>query len=374
MGAQGSGRRSNARGASQKKARALSSKVSSAARAFGRSCEVAALWGGRRIKRGYERLLEAVESSGLSAKTRKAMTDCLSLLRAAAQKGKHSLDLAAATVNAVLASDFSKSVERLLERVFGGGAPTIYDKSIDAVYNATHIGGGKLHRIVDGSHTIWQMWEKVSSALPNDSLIQEMRGFVGAFLKDLFTPEGIPIVSLSVKDYNSLANALAKFHIPRRWLRDMLQVNGPELVGAAVAIVPVVLCFSRRESKAFQEFVGSIGVSAIAGANPLLSLLFVAAAALALLKARKGNRFRRCLTNMVRGGLVTAAFIAASSFVGEAVWIGIFLCLVIGVILYKLKGSVSLHDVARYLREAFSQTLDAAQSLSRKAAYAAMRP
>ena len=44
-----------------------------------------------------------------------------------------------AIANAILASDFSQNMESWLTKAFNEGVPSIYDKSADAVYNATNI-------------------------------------------------------------------------------------------------------------------------------------------------------------------------------------------------------------------------------------------
>jgi hypothetical protein len=78
--------------------------------------------------------------------------------------------------NAILASDFSNNMELWLGRTFNEGVPSIYDKAADAVYSASHIGGGQLHRLFDESHTLWGMWEKVREASPDDSHLHEIWG------------------------------------------------------------------------------------------------------------------------------------------------------------------------------------------------------
>lgn len=55
------------------------------------------------------------------------------------------------------------------------GAPTIYDKAMDSVYNATGIGGS-LHRQFDGGHTIIGAFRAARDAAPNDSILQELVG------------------------------------------------------------------------------------------------------------------------------------------------------------------------------------------------------
>jgi hypothetical protein len=90
--------------------------------------------------------------------------------------------------NAILASDFSRNMSRWLEGMTEG-APTVYDKAMDAAYIATKDGGGKLHRLFDGSHTLWGAWDKVQDALPDDTFAQEVIGYTQSLLKDVTQPK-----------------------------------------------------------------------------------------------------------------------------------------------------------------------------------------
>ena len=69
-------------------------------------------------------------------------------------------------LNAALASDFAVGLERWLGDRFNTGQASDYDKAVDAVYNASHIGGGQLHRLFDGSHTLWDMWARGRAGHP----------------------------------------------------------------------------------------------------------------------------------------------------------------------------------------------------------------
>ena len=75
------------------------------------------------------------------------------------------------TSQGVLASHLSTDLNGLLQEVVQGSS-TIYDKAMDAVYNATSIGGGN-HRLFDGGHTIGGAWEAVRGASENDNIAQE---------------------------------------------------------------------------------------------------------------------------------------------------------------------------------------------------------
>ena len=81
---------------------------------------------------------------------------------------------------------------------------TIYDDAVDANYinalkNGTaHEMGGWKHRLFDGSHTLWDSWEKVKNASPDDTFLQELIGWFQVLYKDGTTPAGLPYFNRSV--------------------------------------------------------------------------------------------------------------------------------------------------------------------------------
>ena len=119
-------------------------------------------------------------------------------------------------LNAILASDFSSSMESWLGDLVNKGGASIYDQAMDATYNATHIGGGQLHRLFDGSHTLWGAAGKVHAASPDDTPLQEVLGYASALGKDLSTHVGLPLFGMDKSTYDQVAGVLSDtFHIPK---------------------------------------------------------------------------------------------------------------------------------------------------------------
>jgi hypothetical protein len=79
---------------------------------------------------------------------------------------------------------------------------------MDAEYLRAGIGGA-YHRLFDEGHTIWGSWEAVREALPGDSRLQEMVGWIGAYAKDVTTMKGMPFFNLDKADFDGWANALS---------------------------------------------------------------------------------------------------------------------------------------------------------------------
>jgi len=147
----------------RKKARSLlkftGDKITSAPKTAWDARKIVVAWGNRQISGGYTSLSKAIRSSrAMSKSTGKAMLQYISATNESAEKsGKRIINHTAVFTNAILASDFSKNMESWLVHMFNEGVPSIYDKAVDAVYIATHIGGGHLHRLFDGSHSLWGM-------------------------------------------------------------------------------------------------------------------------------------------------------------------------------------------------------------------------
>lgn len=64
----------------------------------------------------------------------------------------------------LLATELASNLNDMLAHL-AKGAPTIYDKMMDAQYLETHVGGG-LHRLFDGGHTLLGAFEAAKDAWP----------------------------------------------------------------------------------------------------------------------------------------------------------------------------------------------------------------
>ena len=272
-------------------------------------------------------------------------------------------------VNAILASDFSDTMESWLSRTFNEGVPSIYDKAADAVYNAGHIGGGQLHRLFDGSHTIWGMWEKVQEASPYDRHLQEFWGFLTAYGKDLSSSVGMPLLSMSPESYGQVSNYLSNtFHIPKPWFQDLLHVNGVEVLGTSVATIALALRWNKADTAEFSRLVGSLGVSAVVSANPALGVLALATLAKPFMQAREKGDYIDVVDGLAKGGIGTGIFLATSVLIPGPVWVGILAGLCVGVIVNRGTDNVRLSEVGGFvgytIRKNLSATYSAARELS----------
>lgn len=318
----------------------------------------------RPLDRGLGLLSEGIRSSSefTAAAGRAVLSRITSAYNAAAAGSKTAVSRAGIMANAILASDFGSSMDSWLGRMFNEGIPSVYDKAVDAVYNQTHIGGGHLHRLFDGSHTPWGMWEKVQGAQPDDSLTEEVAGYVSAFWKDLSSPVGIPVMDLSPESYHQMADHLNSiFGIPRAWFADMLHVNATDLIGSSIGVIAVSMNWKSGDQKRFARLVGSLGISALAKANPALAVVTLAAAAKSYNDARSTDTYADCVDGLVKGGVGTGVFLATASAVGGPAFVGVLAGMCVGAAVHRCMDTVNISDIREYVEAALQRAIEASQ-------------
>lgn len=317
---------------------------------------------GRSLDEGLSFLAERILSSSKIATTtgRAILNRASSAYNAVAAGSKATINRAGVLANAILASDFGSNMDSWLGKMFNEGIPSVYDKAVDAVYNQTHIGGGHLHRLFDGSHTPWGMWEKVQGAKPDDSLTEEVAGYVSAFWKDLSSPVGIPVIDMSPESYHRTADYLSSaFSIPRTWFADMLHVNATDVIGSSIGAIAVTMNWKEADQKRFARLVGSLGISAIAKANPALAIVTMAAAAKSYNDARKTDAYADCIDGLVKGGVGTGVFLATASAVGGPAFVGVLAGMCVGTAVHRCMDTVNISEIREYVETALQRAIAA---------------
>ena len=221
------------------------------------------------------------------------------------------------STQAVLATHLTGAVNDMVQNMVKG-APTIYDKAMDANYLATHVGGS-YHRLFDGGHTIWDAVRAGHAASPDDSIIQEAMGTLQGLLRDVSTPRGLPIANWDQETFGQVAETLeSNFRIPKSWFYDMNTFDATDLLGAAVGVVALIFSWNRADTEAFSKIVGSMGLSAVVSANPLLLILTVVALGRAFQKAHQTGEYAEFVDGQFKGAVGAGATMAAVSLVGVA--------------------------------------------------------
>ena len=233
--------------------------------------------------------------------------------RAAANavKGLHDLG------QGVLATSLADNMNQLLAQL-AKGAPTIYDKMMDAEYLKTGIGGG-LHRLFDGGHTLWGAFKAAKDAPGEDGVAARALGMMLGLFRDGTTPSGLPFFTWEPDTYHRVADSLkTNFGIPKRWFADLLTYDAADVMAGLLGSVALVFRWSDSEARDFARMVGSTGLAAVRGRNPILAVVLVAAAAKAFTEARKTGNYEECVKGLAEGTVTTVAPMAVVPVVAAA--------------------------------------------------------
>jgi hypothetical protein len=196
----------------------------------------------------------------------------------------------ASLVNALTASNTGAELDSLLARVLNTPNTTTYGKAIDSVYLQTHVGGSRLHHLVDGQHDLVGALAAAHRAVPHDSLTCEVLGTAHHLAKDLFSVMGLPVVSLKPESYRNAAEWVQQhLGISKGWQADFLQINGMEVFCGALTIAALVMGVNRPDSGTLAEIAAGSGLAGLLGANPLALLAAAVAMAAAWRLRAKGE-------------------------------------------------------------------------------------
>lgn len=215
--------------------------------------------------------------------------------------------------DAALGSGSGHSLAQQLAEYINTPNTTVYDKAIDSLYLSTHTGGSQLHHLVDGQHDIFGAFEAAAKALPDDSLWQEVMGTAQHLGKDLFSVSGLPVVSLRPDQFSGMSSWLSEnLHISKRWLGDLLQINGLELFSGVLSVVAVVIGCKQADMQQLAELSAASGLAGILTANPIGMCAAAVALAMAWKHCRSPKELGRSL--LVGGGSAGAAMAAGTAF------------------------------------------------------------
>lgn len=227
------------------------------------------------------------------------------------EKCKQGLFTGGMLADAALGGEQGHSIAQQLAGWINTPNVTAYDKAIDSVYLSTHVGGSHLHHLLDGQHDIFGAFKAASQALPNDTLWQEVMGTANHLGKDLFSVSGLPVASIDPTTYAQTSNWLHdNLHISKRWLGDLLQVNGMELFAGMLSAAAVVVGYRQGNVHQLAELSAASGLAGMLSANPI----GLSAAAVALILAWKAKHADSA--EIGRGLLVGAGTAGAVSIAG----------------------------------------------------------
>ena len=311
-----------------------------------------------RLNRARRRAAAALGSvQAVPGKSLKAVRTAAGNVATGSRKAVRSAAVAAngllATTQGLLASALSSELNALLQDTVSGSA-TLYDKAMDAVFLETGIGGGN-HRIFDGGHTIAGAIRAVRDASPEDTVVKEAMGFLEAMFRDMTTAKGLPLANWDKATYDQVAGYLqSSFGISRDWFYDLNSYDAAELLGGAVGVVAIALCWNRADTENFAKLVGGMGVSSALSANPLLLVVTVVALAKAFHKAHLTGEYEELIDGHLKGGIAAGASLAAVaqvSVLGGPAGVALLAGLSAGVLANKATEKVRVARIGRFLAE-----------------------
>lgn len=162
-------------------------------------------------------------------------------------------------------------------------AATSYDKAMDKVYLETAIGGS-FHRLFDGGHDLLGAWGAAKSAASanNDTLGEQVIGYTQALWKDVTTVRGLPFATLSKDNFDAWVDRLEWIPgVNRRYLADLASFDAMEVISCALGSVAVFFALSEEDTKKLSGVLGTMGITSIASANPLMAIFTISTAAYA---------------------------------------------------------------------------------------------
>ncbi|MCY4530528.1 MAG: hypothetical protein OXD46_16065 [Chloroflexi bacterium] len=272
------------------------------------------------------------------------------------------------TGQALLASNLSTEINSLVQNVVAG-SPTIYDKAMDASYITSHIGGAQ-HRLFDGGHTIIGAFRAGHAASPDDNIIQEAMGTIQGLLRDVSTPNGLPLANWDYDTYQRVAETLeSKFFIPKSWFYDLNTYDAADLLGGAIGTVAVLFHWNRGDTEEFAKLVGGMGLSAVLSANPLLLIVTVVAMARSFHIARRSGEYTEFVDGQIKGVAGAGATIGAVTLVGVAggPWgVALIAGLVAGILVNQAMKDVSVVEVGQVVAKQATVTASEAKRLMRE--------
>ena len=323
------------------------------------------------MKTGSRKIADAASSVAGSVQdtSKEALDKALTVAEQVKTSSRKTLDttiLAANTLlettQGLLASKLANDLNDLLQNTVKGA--TIYDRAMDAEHMATH-AGGSYHQLFDGGHTISGAIDAARGASPDDNIIREALGTVQGLFKDGTTPMGLPLANWSQETFNRVAGALeSNFHISKDWFYDLNTYDAAELLGASIGVVSLALHWNRADTETFSRLVGSMGMSATIGANPLLLVVTVVALAKAFHKAHQTGEYAEFVDGQLKGALVSGATLSAVALVGVSGPPGLLVGLVAGVLASKATENVSVVQIGQFLAEQTTTTAAKAKEIA----------
>ena len=120
-------------------------------------------------------------------------------------------------------------------------------------------------------------------------------------------------------------------------------------MGSSIGVVAIALNWNNEDIEEFTTIVGGMGLSAAAGANPLLLIVTIVALAKAFHSARKTGDWKEFTDGLAKGGICTGAVLLVTSTVSGPAVVVLLTGICVGVAAHKATENVSIVEVGQFV-------------------------
>lgn len=149
--------------------------------------------------------------------------------------------------------------------------------------------------------------------------------------------------------FNGLADNLDRVGISRAWLKDMVSCDAVELIGVSLGVLAIALNWNSEDVEQFAQMVGSMGLAAVVGANPLLLIVTVVALGRAFHTARKTGDYKEFTDGLARGGICTGAVLLVTSIVSGPAVVVLLTGICVGIVAQQAAQRVSIVEIGQWV-------------------------
>ena len=142
---------------------------------------------------------------------------------------------------------------------------------------------------------------------------------------------------------------LVNLEISRAWLNDLVSYDVVELVAGSIGILAVALNWNNDDVEEFSSIVGSIGLSAVVSANPLMLVVTVVALAKAFHTARKSGDWKEFSDGLAKGGVCTGAVLLATSLMSGPTVVVLLSGVCVGILAHQATRNVSFVEIGQFV-------------------------
>lgn len=251
-------------------------------------------------------------------------------------------------------SSISKSLERFSAEKFNT-ISNEYTKAIDGIF-AEGLKSGEayispsLHRLIIEGHTLPDAFLKVRDALPDDTLLEELKGTLTSLASDMSSVVGLPITVLGKEYVETITNTLNNFGISENKFADLMSLNTVELISSIIPALALILSWNEADTEKFCKIVGALGVTSLYAGNPVSLLIVLVGLAKSFQKSKKEQTGSLMWAkSLSKGSLVSTVAIVSMNLLGPVVWTTLIVAIISISIFRSYKISVDIEGLSNWI-------------------------